>query len=85
MWQNDPAIGQFIQQLPGSKSPLTVAIGEKRDARCLVQINKDRMSATLTLVPPEGGLNLTLDQVRTALASKGARVGLLEDVLSAPT
>jgi hypothetical protein len=43
------------------------------------------MSATLTLVPPEGSVNLTLDQVRTALTSKGARVGLLEDVLSAPT
>jgi len=83
LWQNDPAIAQFIQQLPGSKVPVTMAIGEKRDARCLVQINKDRMSATMTLVPPEGGVNLTLDQVRTALTSKGARAGLLEDVLSA--
>ncbi len=83
LWQNAPGIEQLIQKLPGSKLPLAVAIGEKRDARCLVQISKDKMSATLTLVPPEGGVNLTLDQVRTALSEKGARAGLLEDVLSA--
>ena len=83
LWQDVPGIQQFITQLPGQKSPLTVAIGEKRDARCLVHISKTRMSATLTLAPPEGGASLTLDAVHTALANKGVRAGLLEDVISA--
>ena len=82
LWQNAAGVQQLLQQLPAIKLPLTVAIGEKRDARCLVQINKTRMSATLTLVPPEGGVNLTLDQVRTALSDKGVRSGLLDDVVS---
>lgn len=83
LWQNDPGIQQLIQQIPGSKLPLTVAIGEKRDARCLAQINKDKMSATMTLVPPQGGVNLTLEQVKTALNEKGVRAGLLDEVIGA--
>lgn len=85
LWQNGPGIEQLIQKLPppGSQLPLTVAIGEKRDARCLVQIIKNKMSATLTLVPPEGGANLSLEQVRTALTDKGVRAGFLDDVISA--
>lgn len=81
-WQNAPGVQQLIQQIPGSKLPLTVAIGEKRDARCVVQVHKDKMSATLTLVPPQGGVNLTLKEVKIALNEKGVRSGLLEEVLS---
>ena len=83
LWQNDPGIQQLIQQIPGSKQPLTVAIGEKRDARCVAQISKDKMSATMTLVPPQGGINLTLEQVKAALNDKGVRSGLLDEVISA--
>lgn len=83
LWQNDPGIQQLIQQMPASKLPLTVAIGEKRDARCVAQISKDKMSATLTLVPPQGGGNLTLEQVKAALSEKGVRSGLLDDAISA--
>lgn len=83
LWQNEPGIQQLIQQMPASKLPLTVAIGEKRDARCVAQISKDKMSATLTLVPPQGGGNLTLEQVKAALNEKGVRSGLLDDAISA--
>ena len=83
LWQNDPGIQQLIQQIPASKLPLTVAIGEKRDARCVAQISKDKMSATLTLVPPQGGCNLTLEQVKAALNEKGVRSGLLDEAISA--
>lgn len=81
LWQNDPGIQQLIQQIPVTKQPLTVAIGERRDARCVVQISKDKMSATMTLQPPQGGINLTLEQVKAALNEKGVRAGLLEDIL----
>ncbi|HRK38856.1 MAG TPA: FapA family protein [Burkholderiaceae bacterium] len=83
LWQNDTGIQQLIQQMPGTKLPLKVAIGEKRDARCVVQISKDKMSATLTLAPPQGGVNLTLEQVQAALGEKGVRAGLLEEAISA--
>ncbi|MBY0465250.1 MAG: FapA family protein [Burkholderiales bacterium] len=83
LWQNDPGIQQLIQQVPGAKQPLTIAIGEKRDARCVVQVSKDKMSASMTLVPPQGGANLTLDQVTAALNEKGVRAGLLEDAIAA--
>lgn len=83
LWQNEPGIQQLIQQIPASKLPLTVAIGEKRDARCVTQISKDKMSATLTLLPPQGGNNLTLEQVKAALNEKGVRSGLLDEAISA--
>lgn len=83
LWQNDPGIQQLIQQVPGTKLPLKVAIGEKRDARCVVQIAKDRMSATLTLLPPQGGTNLSLEQVHAALGEKGVRAGLAEETIAA--
>lgn len=82
LWQNDPGIQQLIQQVPGTKLPLKVAIGEKRDARCVVQIAKDRMSATLTLQPPQGGVNLTLEQINSALGEKGVRAGLMADAIA---
>lgn len=81
LWQNDPGIQQLIQQMPGSKQAFTVAIGEKRDARCVVQVSKDKMSATLSLLPAQGGVNLTMEQVKAALNEKGVRAGLLEDAL----
>lgn len=81
-WQNDPNIQQLIQRIPGSKLPLTVTIGEKRDARCVVSISKDKLSANLTLVPPQGGIYLTPDQIKATLHEKGVRAGLLEAVIS---
>lgn len=83
LWQNDTGIQQLIQQVPGAKQPLTIAIGEKRDARCVVQVSKDKLSASMTLVPPQGGANLTLDQATAALNEKGVRAGLLEDAIAA--
>ena len=58
-------------------------VSERRDARCVVKVSRDRMSATLSLVPPQGGSALTLEQVRAALAEKGVSAGIWEDALVA--
>lgn len=81
LWQNATGIHQLIQQIPVAKERLTVAIGEKRDARCVVLVSRDKMSATLSLEPPQGGAHLSLDGVKAALGSKGVRAGLQEDAL----
>jgi hypothetical protein len=83
LWLDEPAIQKLVQQAPTAKQPLTMAIGERRDGRCLVKISRDKLSATLTLNPPQGGVALTLEQVQATLAEKGVTQGVLTEVLEA--
>lgn len=82
-WRDDGAIAKLVQQAAATQEPLTLPIAQRRPGRCAVQVARDRMSATLTLEPPQGGEALTLEQVRQALYDKGVTTGLLEDVLAA--
>lgn len=82
-WRDDAAIAKLVQQAASAKEPISLKIAERRPGRCAVQVARDRMSATLTLEPPQGGEALTLDQVRQALADKGVQFGVLDDVLAA--
>jgi uncharacterized protein (DUF342 family) len=82
-WRDDAAVGKLVQQAATTKEPLSVKIAERRPGRCTVQVARDRMSATLSLEPPQGGDALTLDQVRQILSDKGVKFGLLDDVLAA--
>ena len=82
-WVDAPALEKWRQQIPQAKQPLTAAIAHRRDGRCAVVVGRDRMSATLTLNRPQGGIALTLEQVQQALADKGVKGGVLEDVVAA--
>jgi len=82
-WVDEPALDKWRQQIPQAKQPLSATIAQRRDARCTVTVARDRMSATLSLTPPQGGNPLTLDQARQALADKGIKAGILDKVLAA--
>ena len=82
-WVDAPALEKWRQQIPQAKQPLTAAIAHRRDGRCAVVVARDRMSATLTLDRPQGGVALTLEQVQQALADKGVKGGVLDDVVAA--
>lgn len=80
---DETALAKLVQQSATVREPLTLKVAERRDARCAVNVSRDRMSGVLTLTPPQGGEPLTLEQVKAALADKGVKAGLLEDVLAA--
>ena len=81
-WRNDAALTQLIQQAATCREPLQVAVAECRPGRGVVQVARDRMSATLTLDPPQGGAALTLDDLKQLLATKGVKAGVLDDALA---
>lgn len=80
---DDAAIHKLVAAAATTKSPIVVPLGERRDGRCMVKVSRDRMSATLSLTPPQGGNALTLEQVRAALTEKGVSAGIWEDALAA--
>lgn len=81
-WVDTPALEKWCQQIPHAKQPLIAAIAHRRDGRCTVVVARDRMSATLTLERPQGGVALTLEQVQQALADKGVKSGVMDDALA---
>lgn len=80
---DDAALQKLVAAAATAKGPISMTLGERRDGKCLVKVSRDRMSATLTLTPPQGGAALTLEQVRSAMAEKGVTAGILDDVLAA--
>ena len=81
-WVDTAAIEKWRQQIPSAKQPLTAVIAQRRDGRCTVTVARDRMSATLSLSRPQGGAALTLEQVQQALADKGVKAGVLQDLVA---
>lgn len=82
-WRNDQAVAQLLQQLPVAREAFSIEVAEQRNGRALVQVSSDRMTATLTLYPPQGGQPATLDDVRAALAEKKVVKGVMEEALDA--
>ena len=82
-WRDEAAITKLLHQAAGATQPLTQTVAQALNARCVVQVARDKLSATVNALPAQGGTPLTRAQLDAALAEKGVRAGLLEDALDA--
>jgi len=74
-----PAIDRIVQSQSSQGQSYTIA--RKIDARVEVAVSSDKMEATVNLIPPKGGKDVDESDVAQALAEKGVRYGLKEDVI----
>lgn len=81
-WVDEPSLGRWLVAAGKAKDPISAVVAQQRDGRCAVKLARDRMSATLTLDPPQGGQPVSLDQVRDALKAAGVTTGVLEPALA---
>ncbi len=70
----DQVISCFTKPQKGAGK---ICIAEKRDAEVTLRISKNKMSAYLSVVKPEGGKKVTLDAIKQKLSEKGVRCGFL--------
>ncbi|TAN64642.1 MAG: DUF342 domain-containing protein [Methylobacter sp.] len=77
------ALSTLIKQYNNVNERFVLEIGERRDGRCIVKINDDKMTASLTLIPPYGGAPVSLFQVQLALQEKGVVSGIMSNEIEA--
>lgn len=68
---------------PDAPAHPPVPIARRQDARLLIQVDKDQMSARAQIIADWGGNPLTLAQLHEALAASPVRVGVSERLLAA--
>ena len=51
------------------------------DAGCNVHVSADKMKAYITITPPDGGANITVEKVMKALESNGIQYGINRELL----
>lgn len=68
---------------PDAPAHPPVPIARRQDARLLIQVDKDQMSARAQITADWGGNPLTLAQLHEALAASPVRVGVSERLLAA--
>ncbi|HEY4072074.1 MAG TPA: FapA family protein [Herbaspirillum sp.] len=54
-WVDEPALSGFIRAVQQAKEPTTMTIAHRRDGEFSLTVSEDLMTATLTLIPPQGG------------------------------
>lgn len=57
------------------------AIARKINGSVEVAVSSDKMEASVTMIPPKGGKEVDVDDVKAALAMAGVRFGQKEDVI----
>lgn len=81
-WLDELACGKWLARLPLAKQAVSLVVAQRRDGRCAVKVAPDRMSARLSLTPPQGGEVVTLEQAQAELGRAGVTEGVLTDVLT---
>ncbi|MDP3134485.1 MAG: FapA family protein, partial [Burkholderiaceae bacterium] len=81
-WVDVPGCSQWLGRLGQARQPMVAVVAQRRDGRCAVKVSPDRMSARLSLEPPCGGVQVTLEQVHAELGRAGVRAGILEEDLA---
>ncbi len=70
------ALERVAREAPRAREPFSLLVAERHDALVDLQVAPDAMSATLTIVPPQGGAGATLQEVRHALMVAGVVAGI---------
>ncbi len=63
------------------EKPLSVVIAERRNAEYDVTVSADRMSASLTLIAPYGGVYGNVNTALSTLATKGIKFGIVNEAI----
>lgn len=79
----EAALNQLVGQAASASETFSLEIGEVRDAVASVAVAPDKMSAFLTVTPPQGGAAVTAAQIRDALSEKRVASGIQEEVIGA--
>lgn len=71
-------IENVVKTLSSKESKNTkICVAEKRDAEATVTLSKDKMEAYLSIAKAEGGNKVSVDTIKSKLAEKGIRHGLI--------
>jgi uncharacterized protein len=77
------ALSNLLKQYSSASESFVLEIGERRDGGYTLKVDKDRMAAKLTLVPPCGGAPVTPFQIQLALQEKGIAKGIMKHEIEA--
>lgn len=77
------SLSNLVQQYNNLNENFVLEIGERRDGACVLKIDDDKMAARLTLIPPYGGVPVTLLQIQMALQEKGVTRGIMRNEIEA--
>jgi uncharacterized protein (DUF342 family) len=77
------SLPHLIQQYNNPNEGFELEIGERRDGACTLKMADDKMTASLTLIPPYGGAPVTLFQIQLALQAKGVVSGVMKNEIEA--
>jgi len=75
------AVLTFIDLCRHANETVQAPVGQVVDGSLELELDAERMSALLTLLPPKGGKPVTLEAVRQVLAERGIVHGILEQEL----
>ncbi|WP_244300723.1 DUF342 domain-containing protein, partial [Achromobacter aegrifaciens] len=75
------AVLTFIDLCRHANETVKAPVGQVIDGSLELELDAERMSALLTLLPPKGGKPVTLEAVRQVLAERGIVHGILEQEL----
>ncbi|TWJ33390.1 DUF342 domain-containing protein [Geobacter argillaceus] len=72
------AVAELIRRCNGEQAEFSLEVGERRDGACAITLTGDKMSALLSITPPQGGAAVTREQVLQKLHECGVVTGILE-------
>lgn len=73
---DDNATAGFFAECRKAKAPVEMVVGARRDGEFSVTIDTDLMTVWLTIVPPQGGKAVTLEEIGTELRDQGVIHGI---------
>jgi uncharacterized protein (DUF342 family) len=77
------SLSHLVQQYNNPNEGFVLEIGERRDGGFTLKIADDKMTASLTIIPPCGGEPVTLVQIQRALREKGVVSGIMINEIEA--
>ena len=75
------AVAELIRRCTVEQDEFSLEIGERRDGTCKVTVASDKMSAQLTIMPPQGGSAISREQVLQELRAQSVVFGIMDDVI----
>lgn len=75
------AVAELIRRCNAEQDEFTLEVGERRDGTCKVTVAADKMSAQLSIAPPQGGSEVSRDQVLQELQAQGVVFGVMEGAI----
>lgn len=83
LFWHENSLSNLLKQYNNAGEGFVLEIGERRDGVCTLNIDDDKMTARLTLIPPYGGAPVALFQIQLALQEKGVVSGIMINEIKA--